>query len=141
MKEDKIIYFELNNWMNGDDYPDAEPFISWMDDTSDRDEDNSWTRDPKDFAKWCQDNELCIVYSLIDMSCNYCVSAKESWVKENCPELLTKYTEFIRELEDGQVTPHGRFGSHFKLYNKNNFGLWVEDPVGGGSIVWRYSNE
>jgi hypothetical protein len=69
------------------------------------------------------------------------VSAKESWIKENCPELLTKYTEFIRELKDGQVTPYGRFGSHFKLYDKNNFGLWVEDAVGDGSIVWRYSHE
>ena len=139
MKEDKIIYFELNNWMVVDDYPDAEPFISWMDDTYDRDEGNSWIRDPKDFAKWCQDNELCVVYSLIDMSCNYCVSAKESWVKENCPELLTKYTEFIREPEDEEEAPYGRFDSHFKLYDKNNFGLWVEDPVGDGSIVWRYS--
>ena len=74
------------------------------------------------------------------MSCNYCVSAKENWVKENCPELLTKYTEFIREPEDEEETPYGRFGCHFKLYNKNNFGLWIEDAVGDGSIVWRYSH-
>lgn len=139
MEKDKVIYFELNNWMSGDDYPDAEPFISWMDDTYDKDAGSSWIRDPEDFANWCRDNELCVVYSLIDMSCNYCVSAKERWIKENCPELLTKYTEFIRELKDGQVTPYGRFGGHFKLYDKNNFGLWIEDVVGDGSIVWRYS--
>ena len=39
MEKDKVIYFELNNWMSGDDYPDAEPFISWMDDTSDEEHD------------------------------------------------------------------------------------------------------
>ena len=26
----KVIYFELNNWSRGRDYPDAEPFVSWM---------------------------------------------------------------------------------------------------------------
>ena len=25
-----IVYFELNNWFAGRDYPDAEPFLSWM---------------------------------------------------------------------------------------------------------------
>ena len=28
----EIIYFELNNWMSGRDYPDAEPFITWCSD-------------------------------------------------------------------------------------------------------------
>lgn len=27
---DIIYYFELNNWFPGRDYPDDEPFISWM---------------------------------------------------------------------------------------------------------------
>ena len=27
---DKIIYFELNNWFCGSDYPNDEPFVSWM---------------------------------------------------------------------------------------------------------------
>ena len=26
----EVVYFELNNWFSGRDYPDAEPFLSWM---------------------------------------------------------------------------------------------------------------
>jgi hypothetical protein len=29
---EEIIYFELDNWFGGRDYPDTEPFNSWMDD-------------------------------------------------------------------------------------------------------------
>ena len=25
-----IVYFELNNWFSGRDFPSDEPFISWM---------------------------------------------------------------------------------------------------------------
>lgn len=25
-----IVYFELNNWFRGRDYPNDEPFVSWM---------------------------------------------------------------------------------------------------------------
>lgn len=25
-----IVYFEVNNWIQGRDYPDEEPFLSWM---------------------------------------------------------------------------------------------------------------
>lgn len=27
---DNIIYFEMNNWFAGRDYPDCEPFLTWM---------------------------------------------------------------------------------------------------------------
>ena len=29
---EEIVYFELDNWFRGRDYPNAEPFISWMHD-------------------------------------------------------------------------------------------------------------
>ena len=28
--EEDVIHFQLNNWSLGKDYPDEEPFISWM---------------------------------------------------------------------------------------------------------------
>ena len=28
----EIVYFELNNWFSGRDYPNEEPFTTWCDD-------------------------------------------------------------------------------------------------------------
>lgn len=28
---DEIVYFELNNWMPNEDYPNVEPFKTWVD--------------------------------------------------------------------------------------------------------------
>jgi hypothetical protein len=30
MSGTNVVYFQLNNWMPGDDYPDVEPFNSWL---------------------------------------------------------------------------------------------------------------
>ena len=40
----EIVYFELNNWFPGRDYPDAEPFNSWINTPTYTDafEDNDW---------------------------------------------------------------------------------------------------
>ena len=116
MKE--IVYFELNNWFSGVDYPAAEPFISWM-----RDDLNIKFRN----EEWVKENKLCVVESLVDMSSNYCITATKDWVEKNCPELLTKYTEFLREPdEDGYV--YGRFGHEFLEYKEENIGItWQED--------------
>lgn len=106
-----IIYFELNNWTPGTDYPDAEPFETWM---------NDYVLQFKN-DEWLEENKLCVVSGNVDMSINFCITATKEWVENNCPELLTKYTQFIRTPdEDGEV--EGRFGAPFKEYNEENFG-------------------
>lgn len=108
-----IIYFELNNWSCGCDYPDAEPFISWMkDDLKQKFEDEEWVKE----------NKLVVVESLVDMSMNYCIAATKEWVQSNCPELLTKYIQFVRHSEEDGEPPEGRFGCPFLEYDEDNIG-------------------
>lgn len=110
----EIVYFELNNWTPGRHYPYEEPFISWMK--------NCRTIDNED---WIKANKLCVVKTLIDMSCNYCITATKEWVENNCPSLLTKHRQFLRfpnECDD----VHGNFGTLFKEYDDENIGLHEE---------------
>ena len=128
-----LVYFELNNWFSGRDYPSEEPFISWVDDWVFSDD------------EWCKKNKLVVLVGNIDMSINWCVIAPKDWVKENCPALLfnKKYTytiirtskngieevpyekcmsDFLRHPdEDGDV--YGRFGWHFPEYCEENCGI------------------
>ena len=123
---EEIIYFELNHWST-EYHPDAEPFLSWMSDyyETPEDEEKSWIRPGKVMDKWYKDNELCAVVATIDMSVNFCITAKKSWIEKNCPELLTKYTEFLVEPDkDGNI--EGRFGNHFVEWSKENIGLWYD---------------
>lgn len=110
-----IVYFELNNWFSGRDYPDAEPFISWMrDDLHQRFWDESWVKA----------NRLCVAAGFYDMSQNFLITAPKSWVEEHCPELLTKYREFLRfpdPKSDGEV--YGRFARPFLEYEEENIGI------------------
>ena len=73
----KLIYFELNDWFKGRDYPNEEPFIGWI-------KNNNFSNDD-----WCRQNELVVLFGFIDMSRNWCITATEDWVKKNCPKLLT----------------------------------------------------
>lgn len=116
----EVIYFELNNWFSGRDYPDAEPFLSWM-----RDDLNIKFRD----RYWVKENKLVVVESIVDMSSNYCVTATKEWVEKNCPELLTKYTQFIRKPEEDDELPEGRFGCPFLEYEENNIGIYSADET------------
>ena len=124
----EIIYFEINNWFSGRDYPDIEPFLSWMADNF-----KNKFRD----RIWVKENKLVVVESLVDMSLNYCVTAKKEWVQLNCPELLTKYTQFVRYGE-GEDLPEGRFGCPFLEYNEYNIGYHyaIEENRNGN---WSYS--
>lgn len=74
---EEIIYFEINNWFSGRDYPDDKIFRKWISDNQFGDN------------EWCKENKLCVKYGPIDMSMNYCVAAPKSWVEKNCPKLLT----------------------------------------------------
>lgn len=110
---DDIIYFELNNWIPGEDYPNEEPFLSWLsDDVNQKLKDESWV----------QDNQLCVVFNYADMSQNYCVTAKKSWVLDNCPSLLTKFRNFLRFPDEyGDII--GNYGCLFLEYEPENFGV------------------
>lgn len=142
MKE-KLIYFELNNWFSGRDYPNEEPFATWM-------QENRF-----DNEAWCKQNRLVVTSGFIDMSRNWCIIATESWVQENCPKLLedhtctyniithtydternepidkttvrtTKMSDFLRHPdEDGVV--YGRFDWRFPEYSEENFGVLTQE--------------
>ena len=84
---DEIICFELNNWSCGKDYPNDEPFLTWIGNDL-----NIHFND----ENWVKENKLCVVRSIIDMSVNFCITTTKSWVEKNCPKLLTEHTEFLR---------------------------------------------
>ena len=74
---EEIVYFEINNWFYGRDYPKDEPFPTWIKNYQFRNDD------------WCKENKLVVLCGAIDMSLSYCVAAPKSWVLENCPKLLS----------------------------------------------------
>lgn len=144
---EEIIYFEIDNWFAGRDYPNAQPFLSWMND----DLNLAFAND-----NWCIENRLCVEAVLIDMSVCFCVTAPRSWVEENCPKLLTdeecgsmniishydantgtfvdekkyehcSYSKFIcKPDKDGEV--YGRISNlHFAEYKEKNFGVHWND--------------
>lgn len=131
---EKLIHFELNNWFAGRDYPECEPFETWV--TNNKFISND---------EWCKQNKLVVLCGNYDMSINWCITATEEWVKENCPQLLSheKYTYIVRRNsrdgfedveeshsydsfirtpdEDGYV--YGRFGWEFPEYTEENYGV------------------
>lgn len=137
MKNDKseVVYFELNNWIAGKHYPSSEPFLSWMhDDLKIQFNDETWVKE----------NKLCVVFSFVDMSQNFCITASRGWVENNCPELLTKYQEFLRfPNKYGNVT--GQFGCPFLKYNESNYGIniihlrWIYNEFGINEKIIRNS--
>lgn len=112
-----VVYFELNNWFAGEDYPNDEPFLSWM-----RNDLNIKFRN----EKWVIENELCVVKSMVDMSSNFCITAKKEWVEKNCPKLLTDYKEFLRYPDEWEEV-YGRFGCHFLEWSEENFGITYDN--------------
>lgn len=134
-KKNNVVYFELNNWFGGRDYPNVEPFLTWIS--------TSKFSDPD----WCKENKLVVKVGNIDMSAHYCISASREWVEKNCPDLLSdktfeytiithsangtetntftnSFANFLRYPdEDGDV--YGKFGWKFNPYTKENFGVEV----------------
>ena len=137
MEKQDVIYFSVNNWFCGRDYPDTPNFRKWLG--------NDLKQNFMD-DKWCKENKLCVYQGVIDMSCNYTVSAPREWVEKNCPELLTddtytwtlccsnskgkweeknkkKYSDFVYTPEEGEETPDSDwFGMPFREYKEENFG-------------------
>lgn len=124
----ELVYFELNNWFTGRDYPDCEPFLSWMGNDLKikfRDED------------WVKENKLVVVESFVDMSLNYCIIATKEWVQLNCPELLTKHIQFVRYSEEDDELPEGRFGCPFLQYDEDNIGChYAEEKEDGFGYLY-----
>lgn len=147
---EEIIYFEIDNWFSGRDYPNAQPFLSWMNDDLNLAFANN---------DWCIENRLCVEATVIDMSVCFCIAAPRSWVEENCPKLLTdeecggttiishydkeigtmvdemryehcSYSKFIcKPDEDGEVYGHIS-DLRFAEYKEENFG-----------VHWNYEEE
>lgn len=111
--DNEVVYFELNNWFAGEHYPAEEPFLTWIG------HDLSIHFNNED---WVNDNKLCVVRHMIDMSMNFCVTATKEWVDTNCPKLLTEHTKFLRYPDkDGYV--EGQFGDEFLEYSEENIGI------------------
>ena len=85
----EVVYFSVNNWMSGENYPPLKCFHKWLGD----DLNQNFRSD-----EWCKENKLCVYYGMVDMSTNYTISAPREWVEKNCPELLTddEYTYVTR---------------------------------------------
>ena len=90
--ENEIIYLEINNWICGNDYPNAEPFKSWL-----HDDLNQTLRSDE----WCKKNNLCVTHEIVDMSNNYKITANKDWVMKNCPCLLDEENmKFVYHLNE-----------------------------------------
>ena len=117
MNNEDIVYFSVNNW-GSDLYPQGKTFHEWMKDDLNLQLSNE---------QWAIDNELCIVCEFIDMSDNFCVAAKRSWVEQHCPEVLG--TKFEYKGKNGERPEEGMFGTPFPEYCKENFGVhFFYDP-------------
>ena len=97
-----VVYFSVDNWFCGRDYPHDEQFIKWM-----RDDLNQYFRN----EEWVKENKLCVKWGFIDMSMNYCVTAPREWVEQNCPKLLTddEYEYDLISSDKGRETYKGKY--------------------------------
>lgn len=124
-EDDEVVYFEFNSW-SADYWPDGEPYISWIiygREKNNDEDDESTIFDDED---WVKENELCVLINPLDMSLNYSVTAKKSWVEDNCPNLLTENSKFLRYPEEGEDLPYGRCGQ-FLEYSDENVGITYGD--------------
>lgn len=126
-----IFYFEVNNWIQGRDYPDEEPFLSWIG--------NDLKQHFKD-DEWCRKNKLCVVFELIDMSLNFKVTATKEWIEKNCPCLFdNENKQFICEIDtndydedDLEYYEEFRYGlGPFLKWTERNFGVHEYDSENG----------
>ena len=137
MVKGNIIYFSINNWFYGRDFPPIQNICNWL---------SSSNPDGFQNSEWCKKNKLCVYWGNIDMSINYTVAAPREWVEENCPELLTddeytykvqyyrssapvtetrtkKYSNFVYNTENGESAPDSDWVEMpFPEYREENFG-------------------
>lgn len=59
MENKEVVYFSVNNWFSGENYPPTKNFKKWLSD----DFNQSFRND-----EWCKENKLCVYYGCVDMS-------------------------------------------------------------------------
>lgn len=107
-EDTEVVYFEINNWYAGVDYPDEEPFIGWL-----NVEPYGWCLPACDL--WVKENGLVVSAKNIDMSLNFCITAPKAWVEKNCPSLLEeRNAQYVYSLEEGDVVPAARRGVFYE---------------------------
>ena len=112
-----VVYFSVNDWSIEKDYPNSENFQKWLVDEPDKYFQN------KD---WVKNNKLCMVWEVIDMSCNYTISAPLEWVKENCPEILGSGFQYFPG--EGKTYPeYDLWSTPFLEYSEENIGAHYFD--------------
>ena len=125
-----MVFFELNNWACGEDYPNDEPFLEWF---------------ASDFKikfmdeQWVIDNGLIVIASNVDMSFNFCITAPDGWVEKNCPSLLENPAnhKFLREPFEDEDVPDGRFGCPFYSLEERPVGLyWASEKEDGCGYLY-----
>ena len=136
MTSNDIIYFELNNWSPDEDYPPEQPYIDWC--CFYKKEDCTYHLPELRNDEWVKENELVVVETPLDMSMNFCISATRKWVEDNCQNLLTKWSKFIRVPEEGDDLPYGRWDAPFLPYTKENFGYHYAEEDDDGN--WKISD-
>lgn len=127
----KYVYFELNDWAAGQDYPVEEAYdklCCWQDDPNDPDA--IGTAPLLLYDNFLKENQLVVTFSYLDMSMNFCVVAKREWVEEKYPALLTTYQKFICHpySKDDDI----RIGrAPFRKYKESNFNCSYYDLYTG----------
>ena len=126
-----IIYFSVNNWFCGRDYPPTENFKKWLG----NDLNQTFRND-----KWAKENKLCIYDGCIDMSQNYTIAAPRSWVEENCPELLTdeEYTYIVRVSDPKESVKQGKIVWK-DIEHRKKYSDFVDYPDADGNVVDKFN--
>lgn len=119
-----VVYFSVNNWFCGRDYPPTKTFIKWMGNDF-----NQYLANDE----WCKENKLCVYFGNIDMSTNYTVTAPIEFVNKYCPELLTDeeytYNTVVYNGDERIVEEHKKKYSDFVYHpdSDDENGLDVND--------------
>ena len=112
--QDKILYFQCNDWHPTPE--EASKFIDHISGDLFANEDDKYGIDAA--KEWIKSNELCVNLDVYDMSCQYWVTCKESWLEMFFPELLM----YANEVPiDDSIFGDGKF---YLKYEERNFGMF-----------------
>ena len=112
---EEVVKFSVNHW-SSEDFPPEEPFLLWMTDSQlDKYLAN---------VRYCKENKLVVVMTLMDMSMSFAVTAPLEFVKRECPCLLKIENQQYVYDKDAKT---GIYGIRFKKYKEKNIGLWYYD--------------
>lgn len=131
MNSEEVIYFSVNNWFSGRDYPPTDNFKKWLGD----DLNQTFRND-----EWAKENKLCIYYGCIDMSFNYTIAAPRSWIEKNCPELLgdDEYTYYTIVYKPKKKFLGGYKYVNVKEEHKKKYSDFVDKPDKNGDVEDRF---